>query len=96
MSACDRGSQGTQGSGFHTTELSQWIGKNVRVELRRDALGGSASLPINPPSGGETNAGGTAVVGRLLKLHSISMVVEDGQGQKWIPREVILYVELLP
>jgi len=43
---------------------------------------------------GGTNHAATAVVGKLSKLHSISLVVEDGQRQIWIPREVILLVEL--
>ncbi len=79
-------------SGLQTTEVSQWVGKNVRVELRRDALG-TVSLPTGAVTGG-TNSTSTAIVGKLLKLHSISLVVEDGQRQIWIPREVILFVEL--
>jgi hypothetical protein len=81
-------------TGLHTTEVSQWVGKTVRVELRRDALG-TVPLPVGPATGG-TNSTPTAIAGKLLKLHSVSLLVEDGQRQIWIPREVILFVELQP
>ena len=79
-------------SGLQTTEVSQWVGQKVRVVLRRDALG-TTLLPTGAATGG-TNSTGTAIVGKLVKLHSISLVVEDGGRQVWIPREAILFVEL--
>lgn len=91
LAACNHQSSA---SGLQTTEVAQWVGKNVRVELRRDALG-LAPLPTGVATGG-TNSTSTAIVGKLLKLHSISLLIEDGQRQIWIPREVILFVEPSP
>jgi hypothetical protein len=84
----------SSGSGLQTTEVAQWVGKNVRVELRRDALG-TVPLPTGLATGG-TNSTSTAIIGKLLKLHSISLVIVDGQRQIWIPREAILFMELQP
>lgn len=78
-------------SGLHATELSQWVGKNVKVELRRDALGMSVGQTDR-----ETNGVSTAIVGKLLKIHSVSILVGDERRQIWIPREVILFVEVNP
>ena len=92
LAAC--GNNPSSQSGLHSTEVEQWVGKNVRVELRRDALG-TVPLPTGVATGG-TNSTSTAIVGKLLKLHSISLLIEDGQRQIWIPREAILFVELKP
>ena len=92
LAACDHGPSSK--SGLQTTEVAEWVGKNVRVELRRDALG-LVPLPTGAATGG-TNSTATAVVGRLVKLHSISLLIEDGQRQIWIPREAILLIELKP
>ena len=92
LTAC--GNDPSSSSGLQTTEVSHWVGKNVRVELRRDALG-SVPLPVGLGAGG-TNEMATAIVGKLLKLHSISLVIENGPRQIWIPREAILFVELEP
>jgi len=82
-------------SGMDTTELSQWLGDNVRVQFRRDALGAAAALPISPKTG-EINGASTTIVGKLVKVHSSSIVIEESQRRKWIPREVILFVEANP
>lgn len=76
-------------------ELSQWIGENVRVQFRRDALGAAANLPISPKTG-EINGASTTLVGTLLNVYSTSIIIEENTRQKWIPREVILYIEKNP
>ena len=87
------GNSQSSGSGLHSTELAQWVGMNVRVELRRDAVG---ITPVEfPKAGGGTNGTPLSITGKLVKIHSISLVVENGQRQIWIPREVILFVELV-
>jgi len=81
-----------------SSELSNWIGKNVRVQFRRDALGAAASLPI-PPTTDEINGAATNVIGSLVKVNAESIVIGDHQREsspKWIPREVILFVQLNP
>lgn len=91
LTACNQSPR----NGLHGTELSQWVGKNVRVQLRGDALGVAAPLTVSPTTG-ETNGASTAIVGKLLKVHTMSLLVGDEQRPKWIPREVILFVELNP
>lgn len=76
-------------------ELRQWVGKNVRVQFRRDALGAAASLPI-PPMTGEINGAETTVVGHLIKVEGTGIVIGPEERPKWIPREVILFVEANP
>jgi hypothetical protein len=93
VAACNNSNQPSP-SGLQTTEVAQWVGKNVRIELRRDALG--LALLSAVPVTGATSSPPTAIVGKLLKLHSISLLVDSGQRQIWIPREVILYIELEP
>jgi hypothetical protein len=82
-------------SGMDTTELSQSLGDNVIVQFRRDALGAAAALPISPKTG-EINGASTTIGGKLLQVHASSLVIEEGQRPKWIPREVILFVEANP
>ena len=79
-----------------TSEMSTWIGKNVIVQFRRDALGAGADLPIDPETG-QINGAKTAIGGVLLKIEAKSIVIGNhlkDRGPKWIPREVILFVEM--
>ena len=77
------------------SELSQWIGKTVQVQFRRDALGAGADLPVSPTTdsinGAETSIGGT-----LTAVEPHAIVLNANDGPKWIPREVILLVESTP
>ena len=94
FSGCDN----TVDDGMTTSEMSTWIGKNVRVQFRRDALGAGAVLPISPETG-EINGAETTVVGILLKVETKSIVISNHlreRSPKWIPREVILFVEANP
>jgi hypothetical protein len=78
-----------------TSELRQWIDKNVRVQFRRDALGAAASLPV-PPTTGEISGAATCVVGKLMKVQGNGILIGPEERPKWIPREVILFVEANP
>jgi len=87
-------------NGEHRTsnELSKWIGKNVVVQFRRDALGAAANLPISPDTGG-INGASPIIVGPLLEVNAESIVIGNHQKKKspkWIPREVILFIEVNP
>jgi hypothetical protein len=84
-----------QDGDLSTSELRQWTGKNVRVQFRRDALGAAASLPV-PPTTGEINGAATCVVGKLMKAERAGIVIGPEERPKWIPREVILFVEANP
>ncbi|HTY88149.1 MAG TPA: hypothetical protein VMB80_11840 [Candidatus Acidoferrum sp.] len=45
--------QPSSASGLQTTEVAQWVGKTVRVELHRDALG-AVPLPAGAGPAGPT------------------------------------------
>ena len=81
--------------GIEDTQVSEWIGKTVRVQFRRDALGAAAPLPVSPKTG-EINGASTTLVGTLLEVNKASVVIEEGERPKWIPREVILFIEVNP
>lgn len=91
VSGCGSG----QDPDLSASELRQWTGKNVRVQFRRDALGAAASLPV-PPTTGEINGAATCVVGKLIKADRNGIVIGPEERLKWIPREVILFVEANP
>ncbi len=76
-------------------EISKWIGKTVQVQFRRDALGAAATLPISPTTG-SINGAETSIVGILTTVESNAIVVNANNRPKWIPREVILFVESNP
>lgn len=81
-----------------SSELSKWIGKNVRVQFRRDALGAAAPVPISPETG-SFNGASTCLIGPLQKVDAKGIVIGNHQREaspRWIPREVILFVELSP
>ena len=81
-----------------SSELTKWMGKNVRIQFRRDALGAAASLPISPNTG-EINGASTTLVGTLQKVDAAGIAIGNHQRKtspRWIPREAILFVELNP
>ena len=75
-----------------------WIGKDVLVKFRGDALGDAAGAPIPSDPYSPT----TTVSGDLLKVNADSIVVRsrirfqsnEELAQWWIPKDVILMVEL--
>ena len=73
--------------------LPNWVGKNVEVQFRRDALGAAAALPVSPETG-QINGASTSFYGKLIKVEGSSVVIEVNGSLKWIPRDVILYVGL--
>lgn len=90
------------GQGKNTPGIKQWVGQNVRVQFRRDALGAAAPVPVDPNTG-SLNGASTMIVGKLLKVESDGIYIESARipgtehiSQKWIPREVILFVETNP
>ena len=93
---------------IQSNELSEWIGKDwigksVTVQFRRDILGTESDLPVGPNTD-NINGAETVVSGTLLKVNADSIVVENNvniainekMSQRWIPREVILLVEMKP
>jgi hypothetical protein len=88
LAGCDR----TASRHTLDSEISAWIGETVRVQFRRDALGAAATLPISPNTS-TINGAETTLIGKLIEVHSSSIVIEEADRQKWIPREVILFVQ---
>ena len=75
----------------------------MTVQFRRDILGTESDLPVGPNTD-NINGAETVVSGTLLKVNADSIVVENNvniainekMSQRWIPREVILLVEMKP
>ena len=93
---CAKPSDTTHSQGpTNSQEISKWIGKTVRVQFRRDALGAATTLPISPTTVVEAPLI-DPVVGTLTIVESDAIVVDVDNRPKWVPREVILFVELNP
>jgi hypothetical protein len=88
-------SPGSDPEDMQNTELSEWIGQTVRIQFRRDALGTAANLPVSPKTG-SINGAETTLVGTLLEVNPSSLLINESERPKWVPREVILFVELSP
>ena len=71
------------------------VGKNCTVQFRRDALGAAASLPISPNTG-SINGAETAVSGTIKQVDGEWFVIERNSRELWIPKTVILMVEVQP
>ena len=81
-----------------SSEMAKWIGKNVIIQFRRDALGAAADLPVSPTTG-SINGAKTSIVGLLQTVDATGVTLGNHQRKgspRWIPREVILFVELQP
>jgi hypothetical protein len=80
-----------------SSELAKWIGKNVTIQFRRDALGAAADLPISPTTG-SINGAEVTVNGNLLNVDAtgITIGIYQRPNSRWIPKDVILFVELNP
>lgn len=78
--------------------LSEWIGQNIQIQFRRDALGAASNLPISPDTG-EINGASTSIIGRLVSVSDSEIVMMRSRGKRearphWIPREAILFIEV--
>ncbi|MBN1805059.1 MAG: hypothetical protein JW837_07400 [Sedimentisphaerales bacterium] len=64
------------------------------VQFRRDALGASANLPV-PPTTDSINGAGVCVGGKFSKMNEEWVVItKDNSREIWIPRSVILLIEV--
>lgn len=68
------------------------IGKTVKVQFRRDALGGAASIPISPFTD-NMNGADTSALGKVEIVEGNWIVIQRSGKLTWIPREVILAIE---
>jgi hypothetical protein len=65
------------------------VGEYITVQLRRDALGAGANLPIEPLTN-SFNGATVNVNGELLALNKQWVVVKDGERMHWISRPSVL------
>ncbi|MFP6668346.1 MAG: hypothetical protein VB876_13585 [Pirellulales bacterium] len=83
-----------------STELSKWVGQNVKIRFRGDALG-AGDRPIDPDTG-EINGVSTGIVGKLVAVSASGVVIErymiisKTEKEHWVPREVILFIQVDP
>jgi len=67
-------------------------GETFKVQIRRDALGAKAGLPI-PPTTDVFNGVEVCLTGELLKITESGVLLERTGEQIWIPSESILLLE---
>ena len=75
--------------------LSKWIGQNILIQFRRDALGAGRELPISPDTD-EINGASTSIVGKLIAVSETSVVIQRKDDPHWVPRETILFIRVNP
>jgi len=75
------------------TFLSGQVGKTCKVQFKRNALGGGASLPV-PPTTDSINGADVSLSGTLQTVESSGIVISSGEKKFWIPRDAILLIEI--
>ena len=68
-------------------------GENVIVQFRRDALGSAHGLPVSPTTGSR-NGSDVCLSGELLSVNEEWIVLGNGRKEHWIPRDVVLLIEV--
>ena len=68
------------------------IGKNCTVQLRRDAMGAAAPVPI-PPLSANHNGIDTCVTGKLKMINPDWIVLDRNGSDMWIPKSSVLLVQ---
>jgi hypothetical protein len=72
--------------------LSSRKGDACKVQLRRDALGAKAALPI-PPTTDVFNGAEVSVSGELRKISNSGVLLEAAGEDIWIPSDSILLLQ---
>jgi hypothetical protein len=90
-----------------STELSKWVGQNVKIRFRSDALGVARDVPIDPDTDG-IEGQETGIAGKLVAVSASGVVIERYMAtselekekwvekEHWVPREVILFIQVDP
>ncbi len=80
--------------GLSSSELAKWIGEDITVHFRRDALGAAADLPVSPTV--DTHNGvRMSMSGELQSVGPMGIAIQVATTpviQYWIPREAILCI----
>ena len=84
LSACDSGGDAV---------FEGKIGMVCTIQLRRDALGGAANLPV-PPLTGEINGAQVSLTGKLERVTDRWIVLSVSGKSTAVSREAILLVQL--
>lgn len=66
-------------------------GAQVTVQIRRDALGGGANLPV-PPTTSAVNGAAVAIRGTLVERGGEWLVVDVGGTRHWIHVDSVLLI----
>jgi hypothetical protein len=68
------------------------IGKTCTVQLRRDAMGAAAPVPI-PPLSANHNGVDTCVTGKLKMINADWVVIDRNGADLWVPKSSVLLVQ---
>jgi hypothetical protein len=69
------------------------VGSACRISFRRDALGDAANLPV-PVETDTINGVPVTMRGKLLRADRDWIVLEVGSELRWIPRDVVLFIDV--
>jgi len=73
--------------------LSQQVGKVCKVQFKRNALGGGATLPV-PPTTDVFNGAAVSLSGTLRAVDRQAVVLDSGTKTYWIPKDCVLLIEV--
>lgn len=68
------------------------LGERCTVQLRRDALGAGADLPV-PPTTNSINGADVSISGELVRADQDWLVLRGEGKDRWIARHAVLFVE---
>ena len=74
-----------------TPYLVGQIGKPCTVQFKRDALGGSTTLPV-PPTTNAINGAQVSLSGTLRAVEEQAIVLSDSKNTYWVSRDSILLI----
>jgi hypothetical protein len=76
----------------HYSYLNKKRGKPCIVQLKRNALGCAAQLPVSPLTS-NINGADVAIYGTLKKVDKDAVTIINGKTTYWIPKDSILLIQ---
>lgn len=77
------------------TSYGTLVGAPCKIQFKRDLLGGNTALPIGPETDG-INGAQLSLNGKFVRFHEDWIVLDGGNGEVWVPRNVVLLMKFSP